>query len=237
MAETSDIDWSNDELVVRAAVPDATLQGQIGSSASRVFSETEGAMSDWRDGANWFELAEQGWRAARRWPTVVAFEASHRVTQEGKPNDMCICDHQRCVHNGAAGRFLCMKKDCCCDGFEKAPKTPAAKPLTPDSPKDAFEVTDEDRRLAVRLCNSGGILICGVMAERRVAELLAKERAALSGNRPEGDAKVFALLASLDNLRQHVWDQGMSAPETDFEQAVADVYAKASAIRKEPSRG
>lgn len=34
--------------------------------------------------------------------------------------------------------------------------------------------------MAVRLCNSGGILVCGVMAERRVAELLMIEAEWLS---------------------------------------------------------
>jgi predicted NodU family carbamoyl transferase len=36
--------------------------------------------------------------------------------------------------------------------------------------------TGEQIKLAVRLCNSGGILINGTMAERRVAELLATEQ-------------------------------------------------------------
>lgn len=35
--------------------------------------------------------------------------------------------------------------------------------------------TPEQLRMAVRLCNSNGILICGVMAERRVAQLLVTE--------------------------------------------------------------
>lgn len=80
--------------------------------------------------------------------------------------------------------------------------------------------------MAVRLCNSGGILVLGVMAERRVAELLMIE--AESGGLVDLQIKAREVIAT---WRRYDKDRGRGALE-DLDEAIDELEELAGAPDK-----
>lgn len=111
--------------------------------------------------------------------------------------------------------------------------TPAVRAELSPKQGEPTEVTDADRRMAVRLCNSGGAQVDGVMPERRVAELLAKERALDAKAVGNMASAVAEVRAHLPNAPDDTWVEKHCPIEISFAQRMLDANAEVGRLQEE----